>query len=181
MESEKPYVSSRINITSAFPQSVIPRKRFTFPLQKRKGIVSIIYSRNQNLMSGYFVMDTVLGNTHAQTSSSNSSIILCDSGFFDLDRQVITQWSTDAFENVSFLSPSIINSGERGRQLVGMNVRAIINPDLLKSMWNKTNKVLTNIFFEMRLGRISLGESIIRERRAINHCPAIIQVEYLIV
>lgn len=48
-----------------------------------------------------------------------------------------------------------------------MNVRAIINPDLLKSTWNKTNKVLTNIFFEMRLGRISLGESIMREEPLI--------------
>lgn len=62
-----------------------------------------------------------------------------------------------------------------------MNVRAIINPDLLKGTWNETNQVLTNIFFEMRLGRISLEEGIIRKRRAINHCPKIIQVEYLIV
>lgn len=70
---------------------------------------------------------------------------------------------------------------ERGRQLIGMNVRAIINPDLLKSTWNETNRVLTNIFFEMRLGRISSGEGTGRKRRAINHCPEIIQVEYLIV
>lgn len=44
------------------------------------------------------------------------------------------------------------------------------NPDLLKSTWNETNKVLTNIFFEMRLGKISLEEGIIRGRRAIHHC-----------
>lgn len=86
MKSEITYVSSSISVTSAFPQSVIPRKRFTFPFQKRKGIVSIIYLCNQHLLSGYFVVDTVLGSTHAQTSSSNSSIILCDSCFIDLDR-----------------------------------------------------------------------------------------------
>lgn len=69
MKSEKSYVCNSINITFALPQSVVLRKGFTFPLQKRKGIVSIIYSCNQHLLSGYFVVDA-----HAQTCISNSSI-----------------------------------------------------------------------------------------------------------
>lgn len=75
MKSERSYISSSVNITFALPQSMILPKGFTFLFQKREGIVSIIYSCNQDLLSGYFVVDTVLGNTHSWTCTSNSSVV----------------------------------------------------------------------------------------------------------